>query len=55
MECAEVKYKYTNRKSMWDFSMALVMSASSATVYEIFGVEMCMTLILKFKLGQGQM
>ena len=31
----------------------LVMLALSATVYEIFGVEICMTLT--FRMGYGQM
>ena len=35
--------------------MALLMFALSVSVYEIFGIELCTTLILTFKKGQGQM
>ena len=35
--------------------MTLVMCTRFATVHEIFGVEICMTLILTFRIGQGQM
>ena len=35
--------------------MALVMYDQYATLYEIFGVEIWMTLILIFRMGQGQM
>ena len=36
------------------YLIAFVMFALSATAYEIFGFEICMTLILTFSMGIGQ-
>ena len=56
LEWATVKCKYANRKPCWTYYlMALVIFNLSATIYEIFWIEICMTLTLTFIMGQGQM
>ena len=50
-------YVNANRKKIayWTFSsMVKLIFALSAKVYEIFSVEICMTLILTFRIGQGE-
>ena len=39
---------------MISYMITIVMCAQSVTIYEMFAIEMCMTLILTFGLGQGQ-
>ena len=48
---AKVKCKYANRKQIPDFIclIEIAMGALLVTVYEIFAVEMCLTLTLIFK------
>ena len=53
LEWVKIKFKYANRKQRCDYVMSVIMFALYVTIYEMFAVELCMTLTMAFRMVQS--